>query len=162
MSQNFESPVRPEIISERRNTIFATGYIPWKEKQTENVALNYMIYDGYEKLVRNDVLLCRGIESIYQLELWAIITALPYVTENVVMVKITQATLINGINTDLDFWISNNWTTKGGTPVKYYELWQVLYNERQRYQITAFQLEEQEARRLQTVSKARIYRNLGI
>jgi ribonuclease HI len=160
---NFEYATMPGVIMEKRNILSVSAYIQWEKitKLALQGAFAFTISVN-DKIIREDVMLCNGVESIMHLELCGILTGLQFATENVVIVKITQQTIISAINGDLDFWKANDWTTKGGTPLKYCELWQALYEERARRQITALQLEAQETRKLQAVSKARISRYLGI
>jgi ribonuclease HI len=157
-----ENCVKPEIIVEKRNILSLTGYVQWdKEQQSHNAAFAFILYDD-EKMIHQNVLPCKGIESVHQLELWGIKTVLPFMTEKSVVIKITQPAVINGINSDIDYWAANDWITKRGSPVKDSDLWQELYNERNQRQLIALQLEEQEVKKLRSASKAAIYRYLGI
>jgi hypothetical protein len=155
---------KPQIIFEKRSTIAAASFVQWTgpkdERRIEKAAFAFAIYDD-DKLIKQDVWFCANVDSVHQLELWGIQAAFPFLPENdVVMIKLTQTALINGINTDLDYWIANDGISKGGIPVKHFELWQALNNERERRQLIALQLEEQELKKLQAVAKACVFRNL--
>jgi ribonuclease HI len=141
-----------EIIGGMRNFISVTGYMNWPKRIA---GLAYFVTDG-EKIIGQNVLVCKGIESIFHLELSGIVDALNYATANLVIIKVTQNPLINGINSDLDFWAENDWMTKKGSPLKHMQFWQALYNEKERRQLIALQLEEPVARNLQLASKALI------
>jgi ribonuclease HI len=156
---DFENTVLSNIVIERRNIIVVAGYAYWvkDKKQIDKAAFAYTIYDNDEKsIIRQDVLPCTGIESIYQLELVGVLTSLSFTTENVIVIKATQQPLISGINGDVDSWAENDWITKKGSPAKHCELWQFLYDEKKRLQMIALPLEDSEKRRLQTLAKARI------
>jgi ribonuclease HI len=154
---NFGSTTMPQIIHEKHNTLSVAGYIQWPKgtERSKKAAFAYNIQDGNDKVIHHDAFSCDGIESINQLELYAIhIALLPIPPEIFIVIKATQAAVINGINTDMDYWAANDWITKNGTPVKNRELWEYIYEEKQqRRMMMALQLAEQEKNKLQAISK---------
>jgi hypothetical protein len=143
----------PQIIMEKRNTIAVGCYIEWLQKKAKNSAFAYSLYRD-DILIKHDVFPCRDIYSTCQLELIGILTAFKFVTEAVVVVKTTQPVIISGINMYLNSWIDNERLTKDDCTIKYADLWLDLYNAKDHCTITALQLEEPEAKKLQFAAKS--------
>lgn len=72
-----------------------------------------------------------------EMELMAVVRALDHIIETVakirnnvvhtVYIHTDSAYIVNSVNNNwVDFWVKNNWFTKGGTPVKNQELWEKL------------------------------------
>jgi hypothetical protein len=161
MTRDLESDTGIEIIRENRYTLDGAGFVKWVKNRLEamKAAFAYTVHEN-GNLIYQDVLCCNGVVSVCQLVLYGILIGLqPIPLDTLVMVKTTEMAVINGINGDLDFWIANNWYTKSGSTVKYRDLWEELYNERQKRQIVALPLETPEALRLQGISKAFVLRN---
>jgi ribonuclease HI len=152
---DFENTETPQIITEKRLILSTAGFIEWEEetKQAKRAAFSYTLYEDKE-LIQGNVLLCDGVVSAFHLALYAIVSVLSLIpSENSLVIKVTQPAVINGINDNMDFWAENNWHTKNGGLVKHHDLWERIYEEKQRRRMVALELENQEMKKLQAASR---------
>jgi ribonuclease HI len=146
------------IVFESRCVIEITGFILWEYQRKS--AFAFAIYNE-GKIYDQNVFECKNMDSIYHIELFALAEfllprSLHIVKDNPnpIIVKITQQAVINGINSDLDYWAAHDWITKGGTLVKHPELWEMIYNFKKNHPVIAFQLDESRALQLQNQAKS--------
>jgi ribonuclease HI len=139
------------IIMGRRNIISVTGFINWNNGKS---SFAFNIRTDSKKLIKQDVLSCEGVQSMYHLELQGVEYALRYATEDIIIVKSTQSAIISGINTSLDNWAENNWCGKDGAQIKHIEFWKIIHGVRQKHQVIALEIEDQEKKNLQAAAKA--------
>jgi hypothetical protein len=149
---------KTSIVFGRRCVIETTGFIHWVRQKPEKSAFTYVIHNE-GKIHDQNVFECKNIDSIHHLETYTLAeyilpVSLPIVNDNPILVKITQSAVISGINSDLDYWATHDWTTKAGKPVKYPELWKIIYEFRKNHPIIAFPLEEHRAQQLQSQAKS--------
>jgi hypothetical protein len=153
------------IIRENRYELALACYIQWTQKRLEAIKAAFA-YTSYENgnIIDQKVLRCNGITSACQLVLYGTLIGLQSIpldaSDALVIIKTTEMAVINGINTDLDYWVANDYYTKGGSPVKDRGLWEEIYKEKQKHLIIALPLETQEKISLQSVSKALVLGNL--
>jgi ribonuclease HI len=145
----------PHILVKKRSTVEIASHIEWSDKKGR-AAFAFRIKENGE-LVDQDVVPCENIESPCQLDLVAIPHVLGSIPiENLVTIKMTELSVVNGINRDVDFWSRNGWLRKNGEPIKCRELWEKIYYIKQQRRMIAVPLEDREAKKLQNASRALI------
>jgi len=122
--------------AELGSTLYLGAYIQWCDSISSSKrgfsTCGYALYKNvsidYKTLIRSYFYFIGDVDSQCEAELKALMNALEHIPpEEPLMVRTTEANIVNGINRYLTSWYNNNWLTKQGRPIKNQNEWQALF-----------------------------------